>query len=66
MAIKTPVDARKREVLFEIEEEFRSTVVGVKSRFLANLYRPPADYINTELQRRGEAWRVDNSSLVSS
>jgi hypothetical protein len=61
MAINTPVDARKREVLFEIEEEFRATVVGVKSRFLASLHRPPADYVNSELQRRGEAWRVDSS-----
>jgi hypothetical protein len=63
MALKAPVDARKREVLCEIEEEFRSNVVGVRSRFLANLYRPPADYINEELQRRGEAWRVDDAAL---
>ena len=65
MANKTLFDARKREVLFEIEEEFRSTVVGVKSRFLANLHRPPVDYSNGELQRRGEAWRVDNSALAN-
>jgi hypothetical protein len=65
MGSKMPVDARKREVLFEIEEEFRSTVVGVRSRFLASLHRPPADYINGELQRRGEAWRVDDAALAN-
>jgi hypothetical protein len=65
MANKASVDARKREVLFEIEEEFRATVVGVKSRFLAGMHRAPADYINTELQRRGEVWRVDNSALAN-
>ena len=60
-----PMDARQREILFEIEEHFRSTVVGVKSRFLAGLHRPPSDFINSELQRRGEAWRVDDAALAN-
>lgn len=60
-----PMDAHQREVLAEIEDHFRSTVVGVKSRFLAGLHRAPADFINDELQRRGEAWRVPDGVLAN-
>jgi hypothetical protein len=48
----------RRTVLRDIAEQYRTDVVGVRSRFLAGLDLPPAEFINDELQRQGASWRV--------
>jgi hypothetical protein len=48
----------RRSVLRDIAEQYRTDVVGVRSRFLAGMELPPAEFINDELQRQGASWRV--------
>jgi hypothetical protein len=53
-----PVGIERRNVLRDITEQYLTNVVGVRSRFLADLELPPAEFINDELQRQGALWRV--------
>ncbi len=48
----------RRNTLREITEQYLDTVVGVRSRFVADLELAPAEFINGELQRQGASWRV--------
>ena len=48
----------RRAMLHDIAEQYRADVVGVRSRFLAGVELPPAEFINGELQRQGVSWRV--------
>jgi hypothetical protein len=48
----------RRNTLHDIAERYRTDVVGVRSRFLAGVELPPAEFINDELQRQGASWRV--------
>jgi hypothetical protein len=50
--------SERRDVLRNIAEQYRTDVVGVRSRFLAGMELPPAEFINDELQRQGVSWRV--------
>jgi hypothetical protein len=51
---------QRQAVLSDVAEQYLETVVGVRSRFLVGRALPPADFINTELERRGVNWRVRN------
>jgi hypothetical protein len=53
-----PAGSDRRDVLRGIAEQYRTDVVGVRSRFLAGMDLPPAEFINDELQRQGASWRV--------
>jgi hypothetical protein len=48
----------RRNTLRDIAEQYRTDVVGVRSRFLAGLELPPAEFINDQLKRQGASWRV--------
>jgi len=50
--------AERPAVLQEITELYMTTVVGVRGRFLQSIAKPPPDFINAELERLGETWRV--------
>jgi hypothetical protein len=51
---------QRRAVLNDITEQYSETVVGIRGRFLFGRGLPPADFINTELERLGASWRVRN------
>jgi hypothetical protein len=50
--------AARRRLLEDIADYYRETVVGVRSRFMAGMAQPPLAFVNRELERRGEGWRV--------
>jgi hypothetical protein len=52
--------AQRRAVLSDITEQYSETVVGIRGRFLVGHGLPPAEFINTELERMGAGWRVRN------
>ena len=54
--------AQRRVVLSDITEQYSEAVVGIRGRFLFGRGLPPADFINTELERLGMSWRVRNVS----
>lgn len=50
--------ARRRELLNKITQLYIASNDGISSEMMAGLEFPPAEYLNAELEKLGESWRI--------